>query len=131
MANPATYSATDLARWGLLEAALESQLQGVGPLAVELALLVPMLRLLEQALQQPALAHTRQELGATLLAYVLDRLAAAGCAIELAHLAAAVNLSPFPVACSRAATARRSAYRPSCDSAPIACRSVAPSMAIC
>jgi AraC-like DNA-binding protein len=101
-----------------------SQLQGAGPLAVDLALLVPMLRLLEQALQQPAAAHTRQELGATLLAYVLDRLAAAGCAIELppqraahesadalqqleqwlpdhlgeplelAHLAAAVNLSP-------------------------------------
>ncbi len=102
-----------------------SQLQGgTQALPVDLALLLPMLQLLEQALQHPAQAHTRQELGATLLAYLLDRLAAAGCDIalpaertaadpgdalqqlerwlpmhlaeplELADLAAVVNLSP-------------------------------------
>ena len=98
-----------------------SVLQGAGALSVDLALMVPMLQLLEQALQHPAQAHTRDELGSTLLAYLLDRLAAAGCGVqlpqltvatdplqqleqwlalhlteplELADLAAAVNLSP-------------------------------------
>ena len=52
-------------------------------LPVDLALLLPMLRLLEQALLHPAEDHTRQELGTTLLTYVFDRLAAAGCVIEL------------------------------------------------
>jgi AraC-like DNA-binding protein len=66
-----------------------SQLQGTGALSVDLTLLLPMLRLLEQSLQHPAEAHTRQELGATLLAYVFDRLAAAGCVIELPPAASA------------------------------------------
>lgn len=89
---------------------------------VDLGLLLPMGRLLEQAQRHPAEAHTRSELADTLLAYLWDRLAAAGCRVELpaavpasadalsqldtwlvahlgdplelADLAAAVNLSP-------------------------------------
>lgn len=90
-------------------------------LALDLALLLPMQRLLEQALHLQASERTRTELAQTLLDYVWDRLAAAGCvvrltqpgssgdplqqlerwmaahlgeALELADLAAAVNLSP-------------------------------------
>jgi len=90
--------------------------------AVDLGLLLPMGRLLEQAQRHVAEAHTRSELADTLLAYLRDRLAAAGCRVELppeaagaddplrqldswmlahlgdplnlADLAAAVNLSP-------------------------------------
>jgi AraC-like DNA-binding protein len=95
-----------------------------GAWSVDLGLLLPMLRLLEQSLQRAAPAHTRLELADTLLAYIWDRLAAAGCVVqmppaqaepadgdpvaqlerwlpehlgqplELADLAAAVNLSP-------------------------------------
>jgi len=91
---------------------------------VDLGLLLPLLRLLEQSLQRDAPAHTRLELVDTLLAYIWDRLAAAGCTVrrpsaqadqagadpmaqlgrwlpghlgqplDLADLAAAVNLSP-------------------------------------
>lgn len=92
--------------------------------AVDLGLLLPMGRLLEQAQRHAAEAHTRSELADTLLAYLWDRLAAAGCVVQLppaqaeqagadpvaqlerwlpghlgdpldlADLAAAVNLSP-------------------------------------
>lgn len=90
--------------------------------AVELDLLLPMLRLLEQSLQRKAPERTRLELGVTLLGYIWERLASAGCtlqlprgsgssedplgplqvwinahlgeSLELADLAAAVNLSP-------------------------------------
>lgn len=90
--------------------------------AIDLGLLLPMGRLLEQAQRHPAEAHTRRELADTLLAYLWDRLAVAGCRVqlpaavpasadalsqldtwlaahlgdplELADLAAAVNLSP-------------------------------------
>lgn len=55
------------------------------PLAwcADLALLLPMQRLLEQSLHHAAAEHTRHELADTLLAYLLDRLAAAGCRVEL------------------------------------------------
>lgn len=89
---------------------------------VDLGLLLPMQRLLEQSLRHAAAARTREELASTLLAYVWDRLAEAGCVVqlpqaqswagdplqqleawlpahlgeplELADLAAAVNFSP-------------------------------------
>lgn len=56
--------------------------------AVDLGLLLPMQRLLEQALHHPAAAHTRNELAHTLLAYLIDRLAVAGCRVELPEPAA-------------------------------------------
>ena len=57
--------------------------------SVDLGLLLPMERLLEQALCHPAAAHTRDELAHTLLAYLLDRLAVAGCRVELPKAAGA------------------------------------------
>lgn len=59
--------------------------------AVDLGLLLPMGRLLEQAQRHPAAAHTRSELGETLLAYLWDRLAVAGCRVELPPQAAAAG----------------------------------------
>lgn len=59
--------------------------------AVDLGLLLPMGRLLEQAQRHPAEAHTRSELAETLLAYLWDRLAVAGCRVELPPQAAATG----------------------------------------
>lgn len=52
--------------------------------SVELGLLLPMLRLLEQALRHPGGVERRGELGTTLLGYLLHQLAQAGCAVTLA-----------------------------------------------
>jgi AraC-like DNA-binding protein len=57
---------------------------GPGPWHVDLALMLPMLRLLEQALRHPGGEERRGELGATLLGYLLHQLAVAGCGITLA-----------------------------------------------
>lgn len=70
-----------------------SLLQAPGSYAVDLALMVPMLQLLEQALHHPAGAHTRDELAGTLLAYLLDRLAAGGCVVQLPPATGAVASS--------------------------------------
>lgn len=51
--------------------------------SVDLGLLLPMGRLLEQAQRNPADAHTCNELASTLLAYLWDRLSHAGCRVEL------------------------------------------------
>jgi AraC-like DNA-binding protein len=50
---------------------------------VDLALMLPMLRLLEQALRHPGGEERRGELGSTLLGYLWHQLASAGCAITL------------------------------------------------
>lgn len=57
---------------------------GPGAWSVDLGLMLPMLRLLEQALRHPGGEERRGELGATLLGYLLHQLAAAGCAVSLA-----------------------------------------------
>jgi len=53
----------------------------------DLSLMLPMLRLLEQALRHQGGEERRGELGATLVGYLLHQLAATGCAITLAAAA--------------------------------------------
>jgi AraC-like DNA-binding protein len=64
-----------------------------GSWSVELGLLLPMLRLLEQALRHPGGEERRGELGATLLGYLLHQLAGSGCGVQLAD-PAAVDRAP-------------------------------------
>ncbi len=56
---------------------------GPGAWTVDLALMLPMLRLFEQALRHPGGEERRGELGGTLLGYLWHQLAASGCGISL------------------------------------------------
>jgi len=62
---------------------VSSSLPPTGRWNVDLALLLPMLRLLEQSLHHPGGQERRAELGATLFAYLMHVLEAAGCVITL------------------------------------------------
>lgn len=72
---------------------LGSRYPASGSWAVDLGLLLPMLRLLEQALRHPGGEERRGELGTTLLGYVLHQLRQAGCVVELPNPRDAVALS--------------------------------------
>jgi len=71
--------------------------QSCGGWHVELGLLLPMLRLFEQALHHPGGAERRAELGATLLGYVFHQLRQAGCELDQEDLIQSALASGDPL----------------------------------